>query len=987
MPARDHVLLTDAERTGLFGIPGDPDELARRYTLEAADLDLINQRRLDRNRLGMALQVALLRHPGMPLAQVTQIEGGAPAALVAFLARQLGLNPAVLADYASRTQTMTDHARLVAAALGVRPPTRADIATMIAAAEEAAAGTDAGLPIATGIIDALRSADILLPMPSTIERAGIAGRSRARKNAAHMMVAGLNAEHIARVDALFGAEDGTRLNWLKTVPTATKAESVRDIVERLRAVRELGIPHDAGVRVHSARRHQFVREGRLSPAYLIARYTLPRRRAILVALLTDLEARLIDAALDMADKLIGGMFRRAKNTQGSRYAASSRDVARLMRLFRTTIDALSEADEQGADPVQALEDAVGWHVLFEARTTVAAIADMVDEDPLVVASDRYSTLRKFAPLLIEALEFKSGRGSAGSVKAIELLRELNRSGKRDVPPGAPMPFRKEWRKLLVGGDGRINRRLYETATLAHVRNKLRSGDIWVERSSAYRQFDSYLLPATATAPVIADLGLPGSADTWMEERAAALDDRLKRFADNVTRGRLEGVKLVDGRLQITPVRTQPSPPAEELADTIGALMPKIRITELLHDVANETGFLAGFTNLRTGRHSDNSNALLAAILSDATNLGLARMAAASQGVTRDQLVWTKDAYVREDSYKRALAILIDAQHRLPIAAIWGDGTTSSSDGQFFRGGKRLGVGDVNARYGVDPGFSLYTHVSNQHGPYNVTVLSASMHEAPYVLDGLLHHGTSMNIAEHYTDTGGATDHVFALCAMLGFRFCPRLRDFPDRRLAPIAALANYPSIASLLGKRIRADIIREHWDEVLRLVASLKIGHVAPSTMLKKLAAYERQNQIDIALQEIGKVERTLFMLDWLESPELRRRCQAGLNKSEQRHVLTQAICTFRQGRMIDRTHEALQYRASGLNLVIAAIVYWNSTYIADAVRHLRASGQAVDPELLPHSSPVGWEHIAFSGDFLWDRAAERTRRKPLNTAPDGLAA
>lgn len=210
--------------------------------------------------------------------------------------------------------------------------------------------------------------------------------------------------------------------------------------------------------------------------------------------------------------------------------------------------------------------------------------------------------------------------------------------------------------------------------------------------------------------MVADLGLPASADTWIEERAAALDDRLKRFAHNVTRGRLEGVKLVDGRLQITPVRTQPSLPAEELADTIGALMPKIRITELLHDVTSETGFLAGFTNLRTGRQSDNSDALLAAILADVTNLGLAQMAAASQGVTRDQLVWTKDAYVREDSYKRALAILIDAQHRLPIASVWGDGTTSSSDGQFFRGGKRLGVGDINARYGVDPG-----HRRRHHG--------------------------------------------------------------------------------------------------------------------------------------------------------------------------------------------------------------------------------------------------------------------------------
>jgi TnpA family transposase len=139
--------------------------------------------------------------------------------------------------------------------------------------------------------------------------------------------------------------------------------------------------------------------------------------------------------------------------------------------------------------------------------------------------------------------------------------------------------------------------------------------------------------------------------------------------------------------------------------------------------------------------------------------------------------------------------------------------------------------------------------------------------------------------------------------MLGFRFCPRLRDFPDRRLVPINQPAAYPGIAPLLGKRIRTDVVREHWNEVLRLVASLKASHVAPSIMLRRLAAYERQNQIDIALQEIGKIERTLFMLDWLENPSLRRRCQAGLNKSEQRHALTQAICTFRQGRIIDRSH------------------------------------------------------------------------------------
>lgn len=184
----------------------------------------------------------------------------------------------------------------------------------------------------------------------------------------------------------------------------------------------------------------------------------------------------------------------------------------------------------------------------------------------------------------------------------------------------------------------------------------------------------------------------------------------------------------------------------------------------------------------------------------------------------------------------------------------------------------------------------------------------------------------------------------------------------------------------MFGRRIRTDVIREHWDEVLRLVTSLKAGTVLPSAMLKRLAAFQRQNQLDLALQELGRIERTLFMLDWLESPQLRQLCHTGLNKSEQRHTLTQVICTFKQGRIADRGQNAQQFRASGLNLVIAAIVYWNSTYLADAVKHLQSHRQVVPAELLAHTSPLMWEHIGFSGDFLWDRAAVTAgQRRPLN--------
>ncbi len=675
-----------------------------------------------------------------------------------------------------------------------------------------------------------------------------------------------------------------------------------------------------------------------------------------------------------------GMAPKAENVRGL--------LERLRRLREIAIDALATAQDGAIDGFEAVNRAVGWDKLLRARPQAASIADLAGEDPLTRAADKWSTLRKFLPALLTEVDFKVARSSNETVAAVALMREMKRTGRRELPQKVPMPFKKEWQRLIMEG-GKPDRRLWETAVMAHVRNKLRSGDFWVEQSSNYRQFNSYLLPSNKVAPIAGALGLPATADEWLEGRARDLDVRLKRFAARLEKGQVEGVSLVKGKLSIAPVRADEPKHAKVLAEKITALLPRVRITELLHEVARDTRFTSAFTNLRTQELHNNENALLAVILADGSNLGLSRMAEASQGVTVDQLTWTKSAYIRDETYQGALASIINAHHALPIASVWGQGTTSSSDGQFFRSGKRgAGAGDFNARYGVDPGFSFYTHVSDQNAPFNVKVITAATHEAPYVLDGLMHHGSVLAINTHYTDTGGATDHVFALCSLLNYRFCPRLRDFPDRRLASFEPASRYGALQPVLGKRIKVEVIREHWDEILRLVASLQAGVVMPSTMLRKLAAYERQNQLDLALQEIGRVERTLFMLDWLESPALRRRCQAGLNKSEQRHQLTGAICTFKQGRIADRTYEAQQFRASGLNLVIAAIVYWNSTYIADAVAHLRSIGEDITDDMLAHTSPVGWGHIAFSGDFLWELAAEMgSGRRMLNLSESRMAA
>lgn len=157
-----------------------------------------------------------------------------------------------------------------------------------------------------------------------------------------------------------------------------------------------------------------------------------------------------------------------------------------------------------------------------------------------------------------------------------------------------------------------------------------------------------------------------------------------------------------------------------------------------------------------------------------------------------------------------------------------------------------------------------------------------------------------------------------------------------------------------------------HWREVLRLVTSIKQGTVTASLMLKKLASYPKQNGLAKALREIGRIERTLFMLDWFRNPALRRRVQAGLNKGEARNALARAVFMHRLGEIRDRKPENQSYRASGLTLLTAAISLWNTVYMERAVDALKRKGVKINEQLLSHLSPLGWEHINLTGDYIW---------------------
>ncbi len=984
--------LLKADRwVALLGVPTDKETLIQHYTLTQTELDLVQEKTAAYNQLGLAIQLCLIRHLG----RSWQYEELLPAPMVAFVAEQIDVQTTMLAEYGRRSQTRREHAIEAQRHLGLHPAGREDRRAALLAAITTAAATDQGKPIAEAVIAVFRERHSLLPAAGALDRIGRAGRAVARKRMEASLLDGFTFEKLATFDGLLIIDPvirQTRFAWLRALPEAPSEKNLLALIERLSFVRAFDLDPQRRTRIHPDRWDQLVREGMVTPSWLAEDFNTGRRRALIAAQLIEMTSKLTDATISMFCRLIARLFTKSKARQDRRHLDDRKETGRLLRMFGDTLRVLAETSETGEDTFKVLDREIGWNRLVQARADVEVLATTAEADPLLGAAERYSWVRRYVPKLLEAFTFRSARVSDPLLAAIELLRQLNRDDRRGLPAKVPLGHLTQKVRKLIAADGKRDRRLWEIATLAVLRERLRSGDVWVEGGRTFCPLETQLMPnpdfAARKAAGDLRLGVPHDADAWIAEKQRELDFKLKKLSYQARTGKLVGVRLVNGALSISKERTKvPKAKVEAAKWLILDRMPQIDITDLLAEANIWTGFAHCFTHLRTGDDVRHTPALLAAILGDGTNLGAKRMADASAGLSERQITWARLFHIRPETYKLALAAIINTHLAHPFAKLWGSGSTSSSDGQFFRAaGRGAKRSEVNAHYSGDPGSKFYTWISDQYGHFHILPMGATEDEAVYVLDGLYGHESRIDIDEHYVDTGGASDHVFSLFTLGGKRVAPRLRDLKDWRLHSFEGADAYPTIKHHIGDHIDAAAIREGWDEALRAGVSIVDRLVVPSTLLKKLAALPKTNTLSRALREIGRIERTLFMTEWYSSPQLRDRCRAGLNKGEAGNKLTRAVFFHERGEIRDGSFESQAFRASGLNLVVSAIILWNTVYLSRVVESLRAEGHDLPDHIIRHVSPQIWEHINLTGIYDWrGEAQQKGTFRPLRAAQEKL--
>jgi TnpA family transposase len=743
------------------------------------------------------------------------------------------------------------------------------------------------------------------------------------------------------------------------------------ILDRLDVVRGIAVDRGIAAAVPAPRLRQLAREGARLTAQGLRQLTPHRRRAILAATILDLEGDLTDAALDGLHASLARAVALARREREAAILdqASASDAA--IRKLAGLGEALIEAQAAGNRLEDAVQDTVGWDQLGDIVAQAKGLFRVDPNDRAALLMAKGASLRRFAMRFLGSFRFQAAPVCRPLLDALERLRTMKNVRGRVMPDDAPAGFiPASWRRHLRREDGSLDRHGYVLCALSELSDRLRAGDVWVEGSRDHQALDRLLLSEDAFAGLEAQgltaLAVPADADSWLRAHRDRLDLGLRTAARRLGRAQdVDGQRLIRLLLGPDPERTDPG---QTMAARLEAMLPVVRLTDMLEEVDRWTGFTALFGHLRTGQPPADRRTFLAALIAEATNLGLTRMARVCAAVSRKQLIWTATWHLREETLALALARLVEAQGAAPLAGTFGDGTTASSDGQhFFLGGPGAAAGSVNPHRGREPAVSLYTHVNDRYAPFHVKVIAATAGEAAHVLDGLLATAAGRQIHTHHTDGGGVSDHVFGLCALLGYDFVPRLPNLDDRRLYAFEPKARYGRLAPLFGERLDPDLIRGQWSELRRLAASLRAGTVPASLILQRLGAYPRQNTLAAGLREVGRVARTLFTLRWLAEPELRRVATAALNKGEARHTLARAVCVHRLGRWRDRSFENQTVRASALNLVTAAIVLWNTVYLGRAVEALRARGALLDTADLTGLSPLGWEHLNITGDYVWE--------------------
>ncbi|EKE30790.1 Transposase for transposon Tn1546 [Salimicrobium jeotgali] len=488
----------------------------------------------------------------------------------------------------------------------------------------------------------------------------------------------LTCEQKEKLEEMISSHRGktkTILGWLKEPPGYPSPDTFIKVIERLEYIREMKLEAISLSDIHQNRLLQLSRLGSRYEPYAFKDFPENKRYSILTVYLLQLMQQLTDKAFEIHDRQILKLLSKGRKVQEEIQKQNGKKLNEKVIHFSNIGRALIKAKSEELDVFEVLESVIEWNTFVSSVEEAKELARPDDYDYLDLLQKRFYSLRKYTPTLLKALEFQSTKSNEPLMEAVEVIRTMNDTGKRKVPDNVPVSFvSNRWKRHIYDEDETINRHYYEMAVLTELREHIRAGDVSIVGSKQYRDFEEYLFSKDSWTQTKENnkLSVSLSFGDYIQERKQSLNESLKWISANSNK--LEGVSIEKGKFSIRRLEKDVPEEAKKLSASLYQMLPRIKLTDLLMDIAHITGFHEQFIHASSNRKPDRQETiiLMATLLGMGMNIGLSKMAEATPGITYKQLANVSQWKMHEDAMNKAQAVfLVNFQHKLDLSSYWG----------------------------------------------------------------------------------------------------------------------------------------------------------------------------------------------------------------------------------------------------------------------------------------------------------------------------
>lgn len=967
------------------------EQLLRGASFSAEDRAEINLRRRPQNRLGFAYQMAFVRlYNRFPAQGPLEVIGE----LLTFVGVQLGISTEVIEAYQQRRETVAEHQQQLRAYLRLRRFGEREATALGDFLFAEACRLEQTGPLLVKAKAYLREQGILQPADDTLRRLIVRQREQARHAIFTRITDDLSPAMKDKLEALLVVDEASfsPLQSLKQPPGQASPAAILRLIDKLNQIEATGILTVALSWLNNNYQRSLTHYVRRCSAARLRQLQPPRRYAVLVCFLRQTYQDTIDYIVDMHDKIITGVYRRGQEEIDEEIRRRRTLLQTSLRTYRTLGGIVLDDGVAGEEIRHTFFNQVDREEVAQQLAEIDAWLNGKHSHVFHQVVQRFTYLRQFAPALLRHLSFQVEEGAQSTVtEAIDLLRDLNQENKRKLPEEVPLAFIPKRLRPLVEKDGEVNKPAWECALLTALRDEIRAGNIFVEQSKRFGRFDDFFITdaqwRSLRTSFFQRAGLPTNAADVPAYLTGRLNLAYDHFLEQLPNNAFASVDGHGWRLSVDPTDRLDATKERGIAELKAWLAKHLRVIKLPElliaqraqsaiEVDNELHFTHHFMTpaQQEQRTAEAVCLVLATVMAHGCNIGPYTMARLITEIDYEQIKQVTDWQLTEEAQRQALAQLVNAISNLDVTQVWGEGRTSSSDGQRLEMRRKVLQRTYSHRI-RDYALEFYSFVADNYAPFYSLPIECTDRDAPYVLDGMLYNESDLALEEHYTDTHGYTEINFAAFALLGRRFAPRIRGLHKQRIYRIDLTKDYGSLTPLLSRHdriIHLDWICEQWDRMGQFYASMETGHATASTALKRLVAYSGKNHFYRANRELGRVFKTEYILQYMSDPIVRQRVRRGLLKGEEMHALARQVAYGKQGKLAARDLDELRNTSSCLTLIMACIIYWQAKEINRVLQEYEPDMAGVDLTLLEHISPVGWDNILLYGEYVLNRQLVR---------------